>query len=47
MDANCPPQPFPVNLPDPLPEEIQNALLNLDKLASSSVNTTTVVCLTW
>ena len=45
MDGNCPSQPFPVDLPptDKLPEEIQNALKALDRLANSSINPVTVV----
>ena len=45
MDGNCPSQPFPVDFPptDKLPEEIQDALKALDKLANSSINPVTVV----
>ena len=42
-DSNCPPQPFPVDLPDTLPEEIQNALTALDKVANATVNSVSVV----
>ena len=44
-DSNCPPQPFPVDLPAALPEEIQNALTALDKVANATVNSVSVVSL--
>ena len=44
-NSNCPPQPFPVDLPATLPEEIQNALTALDKVANATVNSVSVVSL--
>ena len=42
-DPNCPVQPIPVALPNPLPSGIQVALTKLESLMQSSLNNDTMV----
>ena len=42
-DPNCPVQPIPVALPNPLPSGIQDALSKLESLMQSTLNNDTLV----
>ena len=43
VDPNCPPHPYPVGLPTPLPDGIQSALTQLEQQLKNDVNSTSVV----
>ena len=43
VDPNCPPHPYPVGLPTPFPDGIQNALSQLEEQLKNGINSTSVV----